>query len=455
MEKVDKKQEENKDNQEKKETKAEKLTEEEEEYKKNLDDMVTALLESDIQIKKNAFNMIKQEITTSTGSMTSIPKPLKFFRAHYEKIKESYEKEKESGNKEAQNILGDLLCILVLVTETEETSLKYVLENEINFAEWGQELVRSLSGEITTEYLKRLDEEKPFDDLVKLISTVCGALVSSNNESEAIDLLVEIDLLDDIKNYCNEKNYKKFCQYLISISNFAAESSEQKKILEITYELYTKYNQYTDALRIAIKLKEKMYIQSTITNCKDKSTRLQMAFMLGRSNCYLESSELEPEILDIIKNLKSSEFFKKLGRSLDILEPKHPEEIIKSHLEEKKEGVQLESYKVNMATSIISSFINAGFGTESLLSKKDSNNTDWLSKNKEEGLVSALGGLGLVNLWDIECGPNEIEKFMDENEMNPYKRGGYNVGLGVLSSGVLDENNTVMALLSEQTKDKK
>ena len=66
---------------------------------------------------------------------------------------------------EAQKLLGDFLCILVLVTDTQDTSLQYILENGLtNFSEWGQELVRSLSGEITTEYLKRLDESKPSDD---------------------------------------------------------------------------------------------------------------------------------------------------------------------------------------------------------------------------------------------------------------------------------------------------
>lgn len=55
-----------------------------------------------------------------------------------------------------------------------------------------------------------------------------------------------------------------------------------------------------------------------------------------------------------------------------------------------------------MAYSIASSFINAGFGTEVLLSKKDS---DWIFKNKEEGLTCMLAGLGLVNIWDYLEGP--------------------------------------------------
>lgn len=448
----------NKDNKEENTDKNKKtnenLSEEEKEYKQNISDMVDALLDKDLGIKQNAYNMLKSEITQSTGSMTSIPKPLKFFREHYSRLRDAYTNEANSNpNSEGKKIYGDLLSILVLVTDTEDTSLQFVLENNLtDFYEWGQEYVRSLSGEITTEYLKRLDEDKPFDDIIALVDKVSSTLIKSNNENEAVDLLVELDLVDNIKQLCNATNYKKICSYLLAISNFAADSTEQKKILEIVFEIYKKNDEHTNALRVALKLKDKVLIKSVFQNCPTKSTKYQMAYILARTNTIIESDDLDDDISEIIKNLKTSDTFKLLGRSLDILQPKHPEDIFKSHLEDKKEGIQLESYKINMSTSIVSAFINAGFGTESLLSKKDD---EWLAKNKEEGLLCALAGLGLVNKWDIECGPNEVEKFMDVNEMDPFKRGGFNIALGIMNSGVVDDNATCLAILSEQTKDKK
>lgn len=430
-----------------------KLSEEDEELKKNIEDMINGVLDPDYSIQLNAYQLLKKEITSSTETMTSIPRPLKFFRQHYEKLKSAYTLDSEAGNINRKTLIGDLLCILVLVTDTKETSLQYILENNLeNFFEWGQELVRSLSGEITTEYLKRLDEDKPYEDLTKLAIKVVTTLLTTNNENEAIDLLIEMDLIDEIKFYCNPTNYKKICNYLIASSNFAADSIEQRKILEIVYEIYTKYLEYTNALLIAIKLNEHIYIKSTVLNCPSKATQIQMAFILARSRIPIDFTSLPEDIQSIVKNTKASEIFRQLSRTLDIVDPKHPEDIFKSHLEEKKEGIQLESYKTNMSLSIVSSLINAGFGTELLMSKKDN---DWLAKNKEEGLVCALAGIGLVNLWDIESGPNEIEKFLDTNEMNPFKRGGYNLGLGILSSSVNDDNNTAFALLSDQVKDKK
>ena len=440
----------NKDKDSSKESKPIELSEEDKEYKSNLDDMVNALYDKEYQLVINSFNLIKQEITNSTGTMTSIPRPLKFFREHYEALREYY-LTLEVTDTLIKPILGNLLSILVLVAkEPKETILSYIIGNNLKtYGDWGQEYIRSLSGEIGTEYLKRLDSEQQFDDLKNIITDIVPMLIKLNNESEAMDLLIELEMLDDIKQHCNTTNYKKICQYLIASSNYAADSEEQLKILNIVYELYTTYNEATNALRIAIKLNETTLINSTFQTA-DKTTQLQMCYILAREKISYETTD--DNMNSIINNMKLSETFKRLGRSLEIEEPRHPEEIFKSHLEDKKSDVLIESAKSNQSSSIASSFINAGFCTESLLSKKDNN---WLSKNKEEGLICALGGLGLVNIWDIECGPNEIEKYMDQNEMNPYKRGGYNIGLGIISSGVKDDNNTAFALLVDQLNDKK
>ena len=74
------------------------------EYKKNIDDMITGLFDSDHTLQMNAYNLIKQEIITSTGTMTSIPKPLKFLKPHFEKVKEEYLKEENPTRK---HLLGN------------------------------------------------------------------------------------------------------------------------------------------------------------------------------------------------------------------------------------------------------------------------------------------------------------------------------------------------------------
>ena len=70
--------------------------------------------------------------------------------------------------------------------------------------------------------------------------------------------------------------------------------------------------------------------------CKDPTTLKQMAFMLGRQRNPYESED--DEINQIIAQEKLSEYYKQLARDLEQIEPKHPDAIFKTHLEERKVG---------------------------------------------------------------------------------------------------------------------
>lgn len=419
--------------------------------------MVEALFDKDSEIQLNSFNLIKSQITTSTSSMTSIPKPLKFLRLHYDTLKEFYLKNYDNTTNEFRYNLSDLLAVLVMVvSNTEDTLLYWVLKgNRKNLCDWGLEFIRTLSGNIGEEFNKRIDQELPYEELYEFVAIIIPYLINMHSESEAVDLLLEVEKLETIMDFVNQNNYKRICLYLMTSSNYAADSDEMKCILEIAFNIYVKFKESTNALRVAMKLNNMVLIKQVFFNCEDKIIQKQLAFILAKQRVWIEDDEIynDNELKEIISNLKLSEYFKKLGKDLDVTDPKHPEDIFKSHLEENKSSdAKLDSYKMNMASSIASSFINAGFSTESLLSKKDS---DWFSRNKEEGVLNLLAGLGLVNMWDIECGPNELEKYMASNEMDPNKRAGYNIGLGIISSGVRDENNLAFALLSNQLNDKK
>ncbi|XP_030936235.1 26S proteasome non-ATPase regulatory subunit 2 homolog A-like [Quercus lobata] len=85
---------------------------------------------------------MRQEIRTSTSSMTSVPKPLKFLRPHYGTLKAFYE---TMGNSELKKYLADILSVLALTmsAEGERESLKYRLEGSGgDIGSWGHEYVR-------------------------------------------------------------------------------------------------------------------------------------------------------------------------------------------------------------------------------------------------------------------------------------------------------------------------
>lgn len=71
------------------------------------------------------------------------------------------------------------------------------------------------------------------------------------------------------------------------------------------------------------------------------------------------------------------------------MEPKTPEDIYKSHLDNNSRaafgGGQVDSARQNLASSFVNGLVNAAFGQDKLL-MEDGNK--WLYKNKEHGILS-------------------------------------------------------------------
>ena len=429
--------------------------------------MVEGLFLSDYDLRINSYNMIKHEITTATSSMTSIPKPLKFIRLRFDEIKSFYDKfiPSTEQDKNYKLMLSDLISvILTVVSQKDEegkelTILSYVLTGtRKDLTSWGIEYIRSLCSDIGQEYVLRLDKDEPTNDLLDLVKAFVPYLIKQHCESDAIDLLIEVESIDEIKNFINENNYKKICLYLLSIANYSADTEEYRSTLELVYNIYfDKFHQYIDAMRVAIKIGNPLYITQTFFKCNDLTTQKQLAFILSSEGIFLDeedtSNKMDGEVLEILRNYKQTDYYKTLAKTLELLEPKHPEDVFKSHLEDKKsnKNKKIESSKINMAYSIASAFINAGFGTEVLLSKKDS---DWMYKNKEQGIQCLLSGIGLINIWDYLEGPNKVYELAGKKETDIFKRSGRNIGLGICLCGIHDENDVAVAILLEELKDK-
>jgi 26S proteasome regulatory subunit N1 len=57
------------------------------------------------------FEMLRDEIRTATSSMTSVPKPLKFLRPHYDDLKSFFESMMDSDHKA---LFSDVLSVLAM-----------------------------------------------------------------------------------------------------------------------------------------------------------------------------------------------------------------------------------------------------------------------------------------------------------------------------------------------------
>jgi 26S proteasome regulatory subunit N1 len=227
-------------------------------------------------------------------------------------------------------------------------------------------------------------------------------------------------------------------------------------MLETAYEIYIQQNQYFDALRVALKLNQEIHTKITelLSQCSDSAMRKQMCLLLGRHrvNYEVDASAEDAETLnELIGNVHVSEQFLKLAQDLDVLDPKTPEDIYKSHLSETggfsrtrgRDATPVDSARANLASTFVNALVNCGYGQDTLMIP----NNEWLYKNKDHGMMSAAASLGALLLWNVEEGLTQIDKFLYSSE--EYVKAGAALAVGILSSGVRNDADPALALLSE------
>ncbi|XP_019524193.1 PREDICTED: 26S proteasome non-ATPase regulatory subunit 2 [Hipposideros armiger] len=375
--------------------KEQELSEEDKQLQDELEMLVERLGEKDTSLYRPALEELRRQIRSSTTSMTSVPKPLKFLRPHYGKLKEIYENMAPGENK---RFAADIISVLAMTMSGERECLKYrLVGSQEELASWGHEYVRHLAGEVAKEWQELDDAEKTQrEPLLTLVKEIVPYNMAHNAEHEACDLLMEIEQVDMLEKDIDENAYAKVCLYLTRV------------------------------------------------------VQKQMAFMLGRHGVFLELSEDVEEyedLTEIMSNVQLNSNFLALARELDIMEPKVPDDIYKTHLENNRfggSGSQVDSARMNLASSFVNGFVNAAFGQDKLLT--DDGNK-WLYKNKDHGMLSAAASLGMILLWDVDGGLTQIDKYLYSSE--DYIKSGALLACGIVNSGVRNECDPALALLSD------
>lgn len=424
------------------------MSEEDKQLQEELNMLVERLMEPDQKLYKPALESLRSQIRASTTSMTSVPKPLKFLRLHYESLKEVYEKIKDDTTK---RLCADIVSVLGMTTTETRESLKYkLLGSKEELGSWGHEYVRHVAGQVAQEWqdLKEKDTEMK-DKLLTMTKEIVPYHMEHNAEAEACDLLMEIERLDILKNYVDENAYPRVCLYLTSCVPYVPDP-ENITLLKTAVELYCKFKQYPQAIRFAMQLNDMKLVEEIFISCKDILVQKQLAYMLGRQQIFLElpdDIEEYDELTEIMSNAHLNNHFLALARELDIMEPKVPEDIYKSHLEQNRSTINtatVDSARQNLASSFVNGFVNAAFGQDKLL-MEDGNK--WLYKNKEHGMLSATASLGLILLWDVDGGLTQIDKYLYSSE--DFIKAGALLACGIVNSGVKNECDPAVALLSD------
>ncbi|KAI0968960.1 armadillo-type protein [Xylaria arbuscula] len=438
----------------------EELSEEDQQLKSELDMLVERLTEPDSSLYKPALEAMKTSIKTSTSSMTAVPKPLKFLRPHYEPLKKQYEDWPEGDNKAS---LADVLSVIGMTfsDEDRQDTLKYrLLSPSQDIGSWGHEYTRHLALEIGVEYAKRVAEDEAIQDLVDLALILVPLFLKNNAEADAVDLMSELEIVEQLPDYVDENTYSRVCLYLVSMVNLLT-FPENELFLLVAHGIYMTYGQYTQAVAIAIRLNKHDLIINDYAATKDPALKKQLAFMVGRQKIVLNLLENDPdaeiskqdgeEVEEALGNVKLSEYFKTLGKELNILEPKTTEDIYKSHLESSRVAgmTNLDSARHNLAAGFVNAFVNAGFGNDKMMLNDDDKDT-WVWKTKDEGMMSTVASLGTLLMWDVENGLDKIDKYTYASE--PQILAGAMLAIGIMNSGTRIDSEPALALLGDADK---
>lgn len=436
------------------------LSEEDLALKQQLELYVERVQDPDPGLQKVALESMRQEIRTSTSSMTSVPKPLKFLRPHYGTLKAYYETVPDSDIKK---LLADILSVLAMTmsAEGERESLKYrLLGSEGDIGSWGHEYVRNLTGEVSQEYAKRQGEDAQIDDIMELVRQIVAFHMKHNAEYEAVDILMEVEDPDLLVEHVESTNYKRTCLYLTSAARYLPEPDDTL-VLEIAFKIYKKFEEYPNALQIALFLDNMQYVKEVFTACGDLLKKKQFCYILARHGITFKldedmvSDEEEREALqEIVNNTKLSEGYLTLARDIEVMEPKSPEDIYKAHLLDGRASASasLDSARQNLAATFVNAFVNAGFGQDKLMTiasevSSGGSSGNWLFKNKEHGKASAAASLGMILLWDVDSGLSQIDKYFHSSDNHVIA--GALLGVGMVNCGVKNECDPAMALLAD------
>ena len=409
--------------------------------------------EPDSSLYKAALEAIKDSIKTSTSSMTAVPKPLKFLRPHYEPMTKLYEQWPAGDDKTS---LADVLSVIGMTfsDEDRQDTLKYrLLAPTSDIGSWGHEYTRHLALEIGEVYTKRLTDDAPYQDLIDLALVLVPLFLKSNAEADAVDLMSELEIIEDIPRFLDEDTYPRVCLYMVTMVNLLTYPEDQQ-FLRTAHNIYKKYNQLTQAIVLAIRLNDLDLIRSDFDSTTDVALKKQMAFLIARQQIVLDlpaETEEEQEIAECLNNTKMPEHFKALAKELNILDPKSTEDIYKSHLESNRVAglTNLDSARHNLAAGFVNAFVNAGFGNDKMMMVEEEKSS-WVWKTKEEGMMSTVASLGTLMLWDVETGLDKIDKYTYAPE--DQIQAGAMLAIGIMNSGVRIDSDPALALLGDEEK---
>ncbi|EUD66853.1 26S proteasome regulatory subunit N1 [Plasmodium inui San Antonio 1] len=476
--------------------KNEELNEEEKKKKEELELLITRLRDDDPDVVNLSITMLNKEIIDTSGILTSSLLALKVLKTHYNTLLEIHEHMKFE---ECKKKMSNMISALSTTIGDENNIVKYIIMgNKSDLVSYGHEYIKNLISKLLVEFKNVKEEESSgsvaavtsgsaagvaaagassspsvagssgplagspgsmpkgvhmISHIYELVNIIVPYCFNHNTEYEAIDLLIEVDKINDIHLYVDEKSCERSILYLLNITHYSSSTEEYYKLMDVILHILKKHKRHVEYLKILLRLNRTEKIKDLLFECGDMMTCKQMALICSRHSIHLEFTQEEtiryPHMdLNQLASLSSGEhlssIFLKLAKDLDVEEPKLPEDIYKTYLEEKRNTNVWDSAKQNLSSSFVNAFVNAAFCKDKLMTV---NSSLWIFKNKDYGLMSATASMGLLLLWNIDEGLSQIDKFQYSTDQ--YVKAGSLMAFGLACTNVKSECDPAFALLSE------
>uniref|UniRef100_A0A453SPW9 26S proteasome non-ATPase regulatory subunit 2 homolog n=3 Tax=Aegilops tauschii subsp. strangulata TaxID=200361 RepID=A0A453SPW9_AEGTS len=435
-------------------------SEEDRELKARLEDCVERAQSRDPRKRVEAIDTLRKEIRAATSSMTSVPKPLKFLRAHYGTLKACFQRMRDPAQKKH---MADILSVLALTAsaEGERESLKYCMMGSlVDICSWGHVYVRNLAFEIGKEW-KDNGSSTPIESKIELVLEIVKFHMKHNAETEALDLLMEEEYLARLFCLVDSTNYKRACLYLTTSSKYLLTPDREayEATLYIAFGMYGKFRDLASALRIVLLVNDDKCCDQSVkivfAETEDFSLKQQLAFMIARYGLSMEvddemvADENEKNALqEIVNNTKLSEQYHMVAWDIGVMEPKSPEDIYKVHLigSQGAKSSSLDSARQNLAATFVNAFVNAGYCQDKLMTAISDSSENLLFEKNELGKASAVASLGMIHLWDHDSGFAILDKYLQSDDTHVVA--GALLGIGIVSCGVKNDYDPALALIS-------
>lgn len=417
-----------------------KLSEEDQQIKDQVELLVSRAADSNPSISKLAVEQLVDLLRTSSSrSVASVPKPLKYVRTMYPKLEETLTSTSDAA---LSRRLHDVLSFvsMTLKFSTPRMPLSHKLKGTTtDLALWGHEYLRFLAGNVAEEWKERVSKGEKTDYLNTFVQQITEFMVKHQDDPSAIDLLIEIDDIGRIVPLVEESNYRRVASYIEAISRYLTRPMDVIA-LQTAYRIYEKMLNYTSAVAVALRLGMKDWIEDLMRKCTDKETRLQIALMCGRNKVFLTLDDEEDSLIQEANgNVRLAQIFRGVAKDLDATAPKTPEELFKNAASGKS---AIPDGLYSLSCAFVSGLANCGHGTDSHLS----GTSQILFEQREDRVLSTVSALGLLHLWDEEA-VQELDKYLHTD--NHFTKAGACLATGLMFCGINSAFDPAPSILSE------